>query len=424
MPEIRQDNRANKRIALIVQAVKLTDAEPGLDRAAYVAKLLASAGYQVDLITSVFQHWQKSRRSGEYQDYGDNSYNVVFLEEPGYKKNIDLRRVGSHSVLRSSLGSHFQQNHEKYDAVWCQIPPNNIAAEAAVFAHDEHIPFIVDVNDLWPEAMKMAVNIPILSDIMFAPFSRDAKKVFNLVSAIVGTSQEYADHPDSYRSSPVSEDKKLVVYVGNDIAAFDAGAVANPVRKPEDEIWVTYAGTLGKSYDIEHLIQAADAAYAALEGPQEGARKIRLKILGDGPDREHLEEKARNCNLGVVEFLGYMPYEKMAGYLVASDIVVNSLVKEAPQSIVSKIGDYLASATPMINTGRSPEMCDIVEREQIGVNVEPENSTELANAIVKLAGDAELRSVMGARARRLAEEKFDRKSAYAPIVDLIDALVL
>ena len=45
----------------------------------------------------------------------------------------------------------------------------------------------------------------------------------------------------------------------------------------------------------------------------------------------------------------------MAAYLAKSDILVNSFVKKAPQSIVTKIGDYLAAGKPMINTCMSPE---------------------------------------------------------------------
>ena len=77
---------------------------------------------------------------------------------------------------------------------------------------------------------------------------------------------------------------------------------------------------------------------------------VRVKVLGDGPDREKLQALAAELD-APADFLGYQDYEHMAAYLCASDIVVNSLVKSAAQSIVTKIGDYLASGKPMINTG-------------------------------------------------------------------------
>ncbi|MFR3092867.1 MAG: aminotransferase class I/II-fold pyridoxal phosphate-dependent enzyme, partial [Eggerthella lenta] len=86
-------------------------------------------------------------------------------------------------------------------------------------------------------------------------------------------------------------------------------------------------------------------------------------------------------------------------YLCASDITVNSLVKSAAQSIVTKIGDYLASGNPMINTGSSPEFRAKVTADGFGANVEAEDAQALADAIAKLAGHASLRKIMGSKAR-------------------------
>ena len=52
---------------------------------------------------------------------------------------------------------------------------------------------------------------------------------------------------------------------------------------------------------------------------------VRVKVLGDGPDREKLEALAAQLD-APADFLGYTAYELMAAYLCASDIVVNSLV--------------------------------------------------------------------------------------------------
>ena len=83
---------------------------------------------------------------------------------------------------------------------------------------------------------------------------------------------------------------------------------------------------------------------------------IKIKILGSGPLEKEMEQITEEHYCKNVEFVGYMPYGKMAAYLAKSDIVVNSFVKKAPQSIVTKIGDYLASGHPMINTCMSPRV--------------------------------------------------------------------
>lgn len=407
-----------KRIAVVTQGVKLGDETRGYTRFRFIAQVLAEAGFEVDLVTSTFQHWDKAQRDTTRACYQGLPYRIRFVYEPGYKRNLDLVRINSHRVfarnLRQFLESRFADDPRAYDLIYSEIPPNDMARVCAEVAQSHKIPYVSDVNDLWPEAMRMAVDVPIVSDVAFAPFARDAKKTYDLIAAAVGTSDEYANQPSKYRADDY---RRITVYVGNVLENFDSGAAeqASAVVKPEDELWVIYTGTLGASYDIATLVEAARIAAKT-------DSRIRVKILGDGPDREKLEQLAAETQ-APVDFVGYAPYDLMAAYLKTSDITVNSLVKSAPQSVVTKIGDYLAAGIPMINTGSSPEFRAKVETDGFGVNVEAENADALAAAILDLASDEKKRLAMGAIARRIAEEQFDQPTSYQAIVELIRSLV-
>lgn len=408
-----------RRIAVVTMGVKLGNEVRGYTRFRFLSELLASQGFEVDLITSTFQHWEKAQRDCSDASYQGLPYAVRFIYEPGYKRNLDLARIRSHRKaarnLRKLFTERFAADPSAYDLIYAEIPPNDVARVCAETARQHGIPFVADVNDLWPEAMRMAVDVPILSDIAFAPFARDAKQVYELLTAAVGTSDEYAARPAQDRTRPYQQ---LTVYVGNDLATFDAGTMAHAasITKPEGELWVTYAGTLGASYDLATLVRAA-AALRTRTLP----RAVRVKILGDGPERSSLEELA--SQLGApVDFLGYTPYDQMAAWLCASDMLVNSLVRTAPQSIVTKIGDYLAAAKPMVNTGSSPEFRAKVDADGFGLNVPAENVEALADAISELARNPSRCKMMGAKARQIAEEQFDQPRSYQAIVDLIRSL--
>ncbi|MEG1561844.1 MAG: glycosyltransferase family 4 protein [Raoultibacter sp.] len=407
-------SRPAKRLAVVTMGVKLGDETRGYTRFRFLSELLAQSGFEVDLITSSFQHWEKAARDTQKACYRDLPYNVVFIDEPGYKKNLDLGRIRSHHIAAKNMRAYFAQHPDTYDLIYAEIPPNDVARVCAEAAAAAHIPFVADINDLWPEAMRMVVDIPLLSDILFYPFARDAEKVYDLLSAAVGTSDEYAARPAEKRSAPYL---RATVYVGNDLAVFDAGAAryAHTITKPSDELWVTYAGTLGASYDLYTLISAAAQLGESVPG-------LRVKILGDGPDKANLAQQA--ATLGApVDFLGYLDYNPMAAYLVKSDITINSLVKDAPQSIVTKIGDYLASGHPMINTGSSPEFRRKVTEGGFGLNVEAEDARALTEAIAHLANNPSTCKIMGTRGRHIAETEFDQPTAYQKIVDLIQTLV-
>ena len=402
-----------KRIAVITMGVKL-DNEKGYTRFKFLSEFLVDAGYDVDLITTTFQHWEKAQRNISEVQKTKYKFNLNFIYEPGYKKNIDLRRVHSHKVAAKNLTALLEKEGN-YDLIYCEIPPNDVALAAAKYAKKKGIPFVPDVNDLWPEAMRMVLDLPIISNLMFYPLQRDAEKVYSLVSGIVGTSDEYRDRPLKNQRLDVP---KVTVYVGNEIREFDEGVekYSPEIEKEEKEFWVTYAGTIGTSYDIRTLVLTGE------ELIRRRKLDIKIKILGGGPLKEEMEQLARENHCENVEFVGYVPYEKMAAYLTKSDIVVNSFVKKAPQSIVTKIGDYLASGHPMINTCMSPEFRKKVETDGFGINIMPEDEEVLADAIERLYESEEMREEMGKKARKIAESQFDRPESYKKIVELIREL--
>lgn len=434
--------------------VKLGDETRGYTRFRALSSLLAQEGFEVELITSSFQHWDKAHRDTSRECYRNLPYRIVFIDEPGYERNLDLARIRSHARAAKNLRAHFERCFASpdtaYDLIYFEIPPNDVARVCAEAAHTAGVPCIADINDLWPEAMRMVVNVPLVSDIVFYPFARDAKRVYDLIDAAVGTSDEYAARPSADRDRPYD---RLTVYVGNNLSDFDRGARerAGDVTKPAGEVWATYAGTLGASYDLatlvraaalydearhgesghggpaadgtlEHGVPAADGARGHGEPAEPAAPALRVKILGDGPDRAKLQELAAALD-APVDFIGYAPYDLMAAYLCASDIVVNSLVKSAPQSIVTKIGDYFASGNPTLNTGSSLEFRALIESEDVGVNVEAEDPAALARALADLACNPPARTRQGNRARTVAEERFDQARSYRAIVNLIRSLL-
>ena len=374
----------------------------------YLAEYLCKNGLSANLITGKYQHWEKRHRSAEYMNQIHGQVELTFVNEPAYRKNIDIRRLFSYKTMTSNIISYLKT--QEYDLVYCQIPDNYLAYQVGRYASSRGIPFIVDIEDLWPEAMEMIMPVKGACKPLLYPFAEYAKKTYKLADAVVGSSDTYRDEPEKYG---VHIDKRITVYAGTDIAAFDKGAYEhlNRIEKPNDEFWITYAGTLGVSYDLDTLINAANMI-----------RNTRVVILGDGPRRKELETLADNTHARV-SFLGYQPYALMAAYLKKSDILVNSLIKKAPQSITSKTGDYLAAGKPMINTGADKEFSEKVDTNGFGINVEPGDIVSLANGISFLKNNPECCRIMGEKARFIAEKEFDRDRTYMNIVNLLRAFL-
>ena len=400
-----------KKIAVITTHVALPG-EKGYTRIRYVADLLAKNGYEVDLITSSFHHWSKQQRN--LKNISNNElYKIKIFNAPGYKKNIDFRRLYNNHIEAKNLVKILETN--EYDLLYVEIPPNNVALAAACYAKKKNIPIIVDVMDLWPEAMRMVIDIPVISDILFYPLYTDAENTYKIASGIIGTSDEYRMRPFKYQKRNIPSE---TVYVGNELEEFDNGVRENlsRVKKDQNDFWVTYAGTIGLSYNLDNLIEASKLI------KERGFDNIKFKILGGGPLLDTLKNKAlhEKCD---VDFVGFMDYKHMAAYLYKSDLLVNSFQRKASQSIVTKIADYLAAGKPIINTLLSPEFCNKVNKDGFGINIEPENPKVLADAIIQLYNNKDLCKKMGASARYIAETQFDRKKSYIKILNMVESLL-
>ena len=105
-----------KKIAMIATDIALAG-EKGLGRMFYLAELFCKNGFQVDLFTSRYQHWLKVFRTQEEMDaiQASSNCNVIFMDEPGYTKNVQLKRILSRRVLTRNILAYMEK--ENYDQI-------------------------------------------------------------------------------------------------------------------------------------------------------------------------------------------------------------------------------------------------------------------------------------------------------------------
>ena len=124
----------------------------------------------------------------------------------------------------------------------------------------------------------------------------------------------------------------------------------------------------------------------------------RVCLVGDGDDRPRMESLARELRVaGTVEFLGALA-DLSPVYLQAQFAVLSSLGEGLPNVVL----EAMACGLPVIATdvGGTPEL---VEDGVTGFLVPPGEPAALAAALVRLAGDPDLRTRLGAAGRHRAE---------------------
>lgn len=381
--------------------------ESNNSRFVYIAKLLAmSKNNNVEIITSDYNHTKKEK----FNKIGElDGVKITACHEPGYPKNVCLKRFNSHKKLSKNIKEYLEKR-KKPDIIYCAIPSLAVGKIVAQYAEKNGVRFVIDIQDLWPEAFKMVFKISLLSNAIFYPMKRQANYIYKCADDIIAVSETYCN-----RALKVNKKVKkgLSVFLGTDLNYFDECAKKNKVEFDDDLVRIAYIGTLGHSYNIPIVIDAIRYLN------DKGINNIRLIVMGDGPLKEKFESYAREKQIDA-EFLGRLEYAKMVGTLCSCDIAINPISRGAAQSIINKVGDYAAAGLPVINTQENNEYRNLVEEYKIGFNCENNNSNDLAEKINILWNDEKSRKEFGNNNRKLAEKKFNRNRTYNEIVKLME----
>lgn len=371
----------------------------------YIARML-SQHHDVEIVTSSFFHATKKKRE---KAISIETISVSLIHEPGYSKNISAKRYISHHIWGNNVMDYLKKR-KKPDAIYCAIPSLSAASKCAKFCEKNGIRFVIDIQDLWPEAFKMVIKAPVISDIMFAPFTILSNGIYKRADDIVAVSNTYVS-----RAAKVNTKSGNMhpIYLGTDLDVVDAAIHGSTYRvdKNASEFWIGYAGALERSYDLNSVIKAIQLT------KQNSELNIVLIVMGEGSRKEEFVECANDCGIKA-HFLGRLYYDDMCKVLSNCDIVVNPITKGSAASIINKVGDYAAVGKAVVNTQESKEYCALVEAYQMGINCKNNDPSSLAKAFVSLLNNKEKLLEMGKNARRCAEERFDRKKTYQAIWDM------
>lgn len=376
------------------------------NRFIYLAELLKNK-HNVEVLTSDFNHLTKKTRQYKKEEKG---YKITQLHEIGYPKNISVKRFYSHYLWGKEVEKYLKRR-KKPDVVYCAVPSLNGPNKVAKHCERNGIRFIIDIQDLWPEAFQMIMNFPIVSKVIFSPFRFWANGIYKRADEIVAVSNSYVD-----RALKVNKkcNSGHVVFLGTELDEFDRNANSEvDLIKEQDELWLGYCGTLGSSYDLTCVIDALNL----LNG--NGVMVPKFIVMGDGPRRKEFETYAKKKSVDCI-FTGMLPYNHMCALLVRCDLVVNPIRHGAAQSIINKHADYAASGLPVINTQECEEYRDLVINYNMGVNCENNDYNDLADKLKMLIIDKDKRIMMGKNARKCAERCFDRKQSYNELQKIIE----
>jgi glycosyltransferase involved in cell wall biosynthesis len=374
---------------------------------------LAERGHDVEVICEVPNHPQGLVRPG----YGGRgrlvdrrsleSFRVRYVwvrTSPTKTTRSRLAFYGSYMAMAVAVGSFTRRP----DVIFASSPPLPVAAAAAIVSRRHRVPWVMDVRDLWPE---VAVAVGELSNPrMLAAAERLERRLYASAAAITTVTEPFRESI----ATKVGNAEKIHLLPNGTTRLYLDAARLEPDRAslelPKDKFIWTYAGNVGVAQGLETAVDAA-----GLLGDEFG-----LLILGDGPVRRRLEERATSHTSGSVFFRDQVPEEDAVRYLRASDALLVPLAADPvlEKFVPSKLYDFCAVGRPVV-VAAAGEAQRLAESGGTGIAVAPGDPDELAGVVRRLRLDRGLRRELSRSGRAFARLR-TRESGVMQLTALLE----
>lgn len=203
-------------------------------------------------------------------------------------------------------------------------------------------------------------------------------------------------------------DKIHVARLGVDISEFSPKPALEGVR---GELEIICVGRLAPAKAQLILLRACELLIRR-------GRKVRLRLVGDGPDRRRLEAAAAHLGItGRVIFEGALSHDRVLELYRAADLFVLASFAEGVPVVLM---EAMAMEIPCVAT-RITGVPELIEHGVSGLLVPPADAVALADAVETLLDDPALRASLGKAAREKILREYDLHVNMAKVRDLFHA---
>jgi glycosyltransferase involved in cell wall biosynthesis len=209
-------------------------------------------------------------------------------------------------------------------------------------------------------------------------------------------------HQDFYKRISSKAHQAPVIRCGVDTSQFAPAAA-----RKADKFTILAVGRLVPKKGFDHLLNAMDQLrqHGALE------KRIQVVIAGGGPERKRLESIVAELGLdGNVTLLGEQTNERVRALMREADIFVLPCVEARDgdrDGIPVVLMEAMACGLPVISGDIAP-IRELVRNQETGLMVSAADHTALANALLALISDDDLRLRLGKAGRAIVEAEFSQ----------------
>lgn len=387
-----------------------------------IGNYLSSLGHEVTWFTSSFSHHFKKQRSEGWKDIQINeNFKITLVPTPGYDKNISFGRIFRDLIFSYKVYNH--KNKVKPDLILYSESPLSFGYGGYKLGKKLSVPVIYDQMDLWPELIinSFSKKIQGIMNTLFYPVFRSRKNIYQNLDGFISLAKPYMDIPLDIAPNLKTKPHEII-YNGIDVVEFrkntkEVDAILQDIlpEKRDGDLWFTFAGTLGPSYDILNLLKVAKTIQ------DKNLKNIKFLIAGDGPLKKEVSEFISQNGSDVVSYLGKLKPESLAYLYNKSDVGLSIYTEISNVEMPDKFYDYTAAGLPVINSLKG-EVGGIVEKENVGINYKPGDEKSMYESVLFLAENEGKRSFYADNSEKIGLI-FDKNYQIKKLESFIDEVM-
>ena len=336
-------------------------------------------------------------RLGGEPSPGLEGVKLIRLPGAGYvdprQREAHARDLNEHIVTALAEAGPFDMVYERY-SLW--------SFAAMEYAREQVLPGVLEVNA--PLIDEQARHRQLIDR---EAAEQSASRVFAAASTLIAVSAEVANYLDTY-----AETRGRVHVIGNGVnpARFPVTPSASRART---EFTVGFVGTLKPWHGLDNLIEA----FVRLR--QRHNSEIRLLIVGDGPERGHLEHTLQSHGLAhAAHFTGAVAPNRIPALLASMDVAV-APYPDNPDFYFSplKVLEYMAAGLPVVASCIG-QLATLIQHGRNGMLCPAGQAAALADTLEALMADPALCRTLGVEARRSVEQAHSWRTVTQRILDL------
>jgi len=261
-------------------------------------------------------------------------------------------------------------------------------------------PWILEIRDLWPESILAVGAIHNKTIIRMLEYLE--MFAYRKADRIVPVTDAFAHY---MAKKGINREKIKVLKNGVDLGFYEVRSKDVAIQRElgiEGKFTASYFGTHGMAHHLETILEAAELLRQH--------KDIVFLMVGDGAERGRILKMRDERRLDNVIMLGQQAKARMPDFWALSDVSLVLLKKmDLFKTVIpSKMFESMAMKKPII-LGVEGESRELLEAAQGGLAIEPENSRELAESILKLAKNPGLCDELGDSGRDFVARHYDRK---------------